>query len=186
MATKQALAEAVEIVAALVRNICLKRALSAADADPHLNFWRVMYGNQMDMAVIDWCKLFGSDSAANNPTHWKNIVSDEAKFRTDMLAAIGKTTTEWEAYWIEMRDYRNWAAAHHDVRRRTIAKYPHLDVALANAFFFYDYLRTELKAHDIDQRPDDIRTYAKAFEDKALAVAKTAMAATKRIEEDVY
>jgi hypothetical protein len=85
-----------------------------------------------------------------------------------------------------MRDYRNWAAAHHDLRRRTIAKYPHLDVALASAFFFYDYLRTELKAHDIDQRPDDIWTYAKAFEDKALAVAKTAMAATKRIEEDGY
>jgi hypothetical protein len=186
MVTKQALTEAVDIVAALVRNICLKRALSAADANPHLNFWRVMYGNQMDMAVIEWCKLFGSDSAANNQTHWKNIVADEAKFRTDMLAAIGKTMTEWEDYWVKMRDYRNWAAAHHDVRRRTIANYPHLDVALATAFFFYDYLRAELLALGVNQQPSDIRAYAAAFEVKSLTVAQAALAATKDIDEDFF
>ena len=30
--------------------------------EPRLNFWRVTYGNFTDMAVIDWCKPFGSDS----------------------------------------------------------------------------------------------------------------------------
>jgi hypothetical protein len=41
-----------------------------------LNFWRLIYGNLMDMAVIEWCKLFGSDSEEHQPAHWKNIIPE--------------------------------------------------------------------------------------------------------------
>ena len=49
---------AVAIIAAFVRNAHMKRVLHKADADPHLNFWRLIHGNCLDMAVIEWLKLF--------------------------------------------------------------------------------------------------------------------------------
>jgi hypothetical protein len=58
---RRQLVEAAQVLGILVWNILLKRALHTADRNPRLNFWRVQYGNLMDMAVIDWCKLFGSD-----------------------------------------------------------------------------------------------------------------------------
>ena len=57
----------VEILEALIRNIALKQALHRVDNDPHLNFWRLIYGNQMDVPVLEWCKLFGSDDAERQP-----------------------------------------------------------------------------------------------------------------------
>jgi hypothetical protein len=38
-----------------VRGDYLKRALHAVNGDPRLNFWRVIYGTMLDMAIIDWC-----------------------------------------------------------------------------------------------------------------------------------
>jgi hypothetical protein len=58
---RKRLSDAVEVLANLVRNIQLRRELSAACAAPHLNFWRVIYGDLSDIAVLEWCKLFGSD-----------------------------------------------------------------------------------------------------------------------------
>ena len=54
-----------------MRTIQLRRTLHAVWADPPLNFWRVIYGNLTDMAVLEWCKLFGSDDDQNQPIHWK-------------------------------------------------------------------------------------------------------------------
>jgi hypothetical protein len=31
----------------------MKRALTAVDPNPHLNFWRLIQGNQLDIAVLE-------------------------------------------------------------------------------------------------------------------------------------
>ena len=54
----------------LTRSVMMKRALTAVDANPHLNFWRLIQGNQLDIAVLEWCKVFGSE---NEATHWKEM-----------------------------------------------------------------------------------------------------------------
>ena len=61
MATNEQLTAALQVVVNVARCIALKRALAEADSDPSLNFWRVVHGNLLDVAVLDWCKLFGSD-----------------------------------------------------------------------------------------------------------------------------
>ncbi len=58
MATQEQLTGALQVVVNLARCVALKRALIAADPDPALNFWRVLNGNLLDMAVREWCKLF--------------------------------------------------------------------------------------------------------------------------------
>ena len=52
--------DAINILTSFVRTVHLKRVMHAIDPAPRLNFWRVIYGNSLDIGVIDWCKLFGS------------------------------------------------------------------------------------------------------------------------------
>jgi hypothetical protein len=91
MSADEPLNHAVMIVAAIVWNIHLKRGLHDADPEPRLNFWRVIYGNCLDVVVIDWCKLFGSDNETKQQMHWKNIVpeAEHDGFRAGLLAATG-------------------------------------------------------------------------------------------------
>ena len=44
----------IEILESLIRNIALKKALHRAHNDPHLSFWRLIYGNQLDVPVAGW------------------------------------------------------------------------------------------------------------------------------------
>ena len=90
----------------LARSAEMKRALTEVDPEPHLNFWRLIHGNQLDIAVLEWCKVFGS---AGEATHWKKIVppADHDQFRDGLFGAVGVTAKEWEVYWNEMKKYRD-------------------------------------------------------------------------------
>jgi len=57
---------ALQVADNLARCIALKRALAAADPDPALNFWRVFTAIMLDMAVLEWCKLFGPTMRITN------------------------------------------------------------------------------------------------------------------------
>jgi hypothetical protein len=179
------LADTAEVLGTLVRNILLKRALHAADPNPRLNFWRIQYGNLMDMAVIDWCKLFGSDDTERQPIHWKNIADDQDIFRSALLKALAMTHEDWEAYWQDMKKYRDFTAAHHDPRRAEIATYPVLDKALDSAFFYFEYIQHEMQKLGVGLQPADVRRYAADFEAKCLEVARIALESTRDIPETV-
>ena len=73
---KQRLLSVVEVLASMVRTIQLRRTFNAVSPTPNLVMWRVIYGNCTDMAVLEWCKLFGSDDEQNQPVHWKNVAPD--------------------------------------------------------------------------------------------------------------
>jgi hypothetical protein len=184
-ARSRQLAEVAEVLGTLVRNILLKRALHTADPNPSLNFWRIQYGNLMDLAVIDWCKLFGSDDAERQPIHWKNIADDQSSFRDALLKALAMTYEEWQSYWRDMKKYRDFNAAHHDPRRAEIATYPVLDKALDSAFFYFEYVQQEMQKQGTSLPPANIRTYATDFEAECLKVARIALDSTKDIPETV-
>lgn len=140
MSADDRLKYAAMIVAAVVRNIHLKRVLHGTDPEPSLNFWRLIYGNCLDMAVVDWCKLFGSDNEDHQPAHWKNVVpvADHEKFRAGLLAATGLSADEWHKEWEGVKTYRDKHAAHFDeefIRPKNNPHYPDLTVALEAAYF---------------------------------------------------
>jgi hypothetical protein len=145
MERKRAILVAKDILAAIVRNVHLRRELSKVSAEPALNFWRLIYGNLTDMAVLEWCKLFGSDDSERQAVHWKSIADDHEHFRENMLRSIGVSREAWNQYWTEMKTYRDHAVAHFDPRQSvTIARYPSFDLALRSSYFYYIYLRAEL------------------------------------------
>lgn len=117
----------------LARSAKMKRALTATEPEPTLNFWCLIYGNQLDIAVLEWCKVFGSDGEA---THWKKIVfpADHNQFRDELFTLLGITADEWGIYWSEMKGYRDNLVAHH-IEMKKIPNYPILDIALKSSFF---------------------------------------------------
>ncbi len=168
----------------LSRSAQMKRALTAVDPDPHLNFWRLIHGNQLDIAVLEWCKVFGSDSEA---THWKKIVppAEHDGFRNNLLASLGITAESWASYWNEMKVYRDNLAAHHNELNK-VASYPILDHALKSSYFYYKYLIKELRALGETRFPDDLEAYCAKFAEQVHEVAAKAVAATSTMKECVF
>jgi hypothetical protein len=185
MDRKDAMSAAVDLLATIVRNIRLRRELSKACPEPHLNFWRVIYGNCTDTAVQDWCKLFGADGGGNQTLHWKTLATDEDQFRQDLLKALGVNEDQWVANWHEIKTYRDMAVAHFDPRRVSIKTYPKFDLALESAYFYYDYLRAELAKVGVTQMPASLRVYSDDFANQSRDIAKAALNATKGFEEKV-
>ena len=186
MSDRKRLSDAVEVLANLVRNIQLRRELSAECAAPHLNFWRVIYGDLSDIAVLEWCKLFGSDDEEYQPLHWKNIVSDQVQFRRDLFSRLRIYESKWRSYWNEMKRYRDQSVAHHDIRRFEIKNYPQFDLALEAAYFYYEFIVDELRKMGIEQQPSDLREYSKAFAAQCRDIANAAMKATEMFKEKVH
>jgi hypothetical protein len=180
---KQHLLAVVEIIASLVRTIQLRRTLYSVSPKPSLVFWRVIYNNLTDMAVLEWCKLFGSDDAQNQPVHWKNIASDPETFRKELFASLGI----YESKWQEMKRYRDLSVAHHDARRVEIKNYPTFDLALESAYFYYRFVVSELRKQGVDQlQPKDLRAYSKDFAAQCHDIATAAIDATRHVKERVY
>jgi hypothetical protein len=148
--------------------------------------WRVIYGNLTDMVVLEWCKLFGSDDEQQQPVHWKNVASNPDDFRKDLLSQLGIYESKWRSYWAEMKRYRDQVVAHHDQRRVEIKNYPTFDLALESAYFYYDFLVSELRNNGIDQQPHDLRAYSTDFAAQCRDIAAIAMAATNVLDKRAY
>ena len=168
----------------LARSAHLKRVLTKIDPDPDLNFWRLILGNHLDISVLEWCKIFGSNSEA---THWKNVVPEveHDSFRTNLLNRINMSQVEWESYWKKMKQYRDRQVAHYG-ELPSDAKYPVLDSALDSSYFYYKYLIGELRTLGEAQYPDDLEEYCASFSLQTKKIATKAIGATTDISEQVW
>ncbi len=182
MAAKDTLIAHVLRLLDVVRSAQLKRSLTAIEAQPALNFWRMIYGNLLDVAVLEWCKIFGAHA---EPTHWKNMVTNHDSFRKGLLAALKVDEGTWVAYWEEMTNYRNELIAHH-VENGNVDNYPELDLALESSYYYYEYLIKELRGLGESKYPDDLRAYAERFAVQATEIATKALSATAEMAEKVH
>ena len=185
MATHEHLTAALQVVVNMTRCVALKRAISAADPDPALNFWRVVHGNLLDVVVLDWCKLFGSADEEHQQVHWKNVFADESAFRAGLFAHVNMDQDAWCSYWQQMKNYRDQHVAHLDFNRREVTHYPDLEPALSSALYYYRHLIKELRALGEVNFPDDLSTYYEAFLIQAVEIAKVATASTSGFKERV-
>jgi len=187
MAAPDHLIAVIEVLGNVVRSVQLKRVLTDVDPDPPLNFWRVLYGNLLDIAVLDWCKLFGSNDEERQQIHWKNVIDKAGHdaFRSGLLKHLGIDAGAWEAYWKQMKTYRDQHVAHLDFWSRDVTHYPEMGHALESSYFFYAAAIADLRRQGDKRFPDDLRAYSAAFADQARGIAERAVAATKGSEEKV-
>lgn len=194
---REALMRAMSVLSAVIWNIHLKRVMHATDPAPRLNFWRLIYGNLMDIAVIEWCKLFGSDHEVHQPVHWKNILPEDGHeaFRAALLAHLKVSQEDWLRYREGIKHYRDNHAAHMSVpwlrpdpRDKALPedRYPELGTALEAAYFYYGALLARLAEGSIERRyPPDIREYCERYVAHATEAAQKATAATADMKEEV-
>lgn len=167
----------------LSRVAMLKRAIEAVDQEPHLNFWRIIVGSQLDVAVLEWCKVFGSNKEAS---HWKQVVPKEehATYKAGLLAILKYSEAQWTDYWEHMKAYRDNLVAHH-IDGHNVGTYPDLTPALESAAYHYRYLLPRIRELDHTAYPEDLLTYQRDFQGLAIKVAAAALNATKDIPESV-
>jgi len=174
------------VLVAFVRSVQLQRALLEVDQLPNLNFWRLISGHCMDMAAIDWCKLFGSDKNRRRSVHWKNLIPQckQNKFREELLNTLNFCELDWIKYRKHVKSYRDKHVAHLDLKYNNSCSYPDYKPALSAAFLYYEYL---LKQIQIEHGyPKDLCKYSTSFLDQSENIAKLAMNATADIEENIF
>jgi len=99
-------------------------------------FWKRVNGNFLDIAVLEWCKLFADNRGAHC---WRNILTHPDHFYADLLAHLELSSADFEDYCGGVRTYRDKFVAHLDAD--PIAKYPRLNVAIESTKYLFTYLR---------------------------------------------
>ena len=98
-------------------------------------FWVNANSNSLDIAVLEWCKLFADEKAKH---HWKKIISNQDQFINALLQKLNITIEEFETYIKAMKTYRDKFVAHLDLDR--VMHPPKIRLAKKSVAFLLDYL----------------------------------------------
>lgn len=102
-------------------------------------FWITIQCNFLDIAIMEWMKLFGNNSDQH---HWKKIVANPDLFKANMLKHCKLTSEELDSYHKEMKSYRDQFVAHLD--SKLIMQVPDLTNAINTTEYYYAYIYKEL------------------------------------------
>jgi len=164
------------------RQLSYHRALERYEDSRKLNFWRYMYNNAIDLAVIDWFHLFGYH---NDDLHWKQVSNDVDGFREELLAHLRMGQKEWVEYRETVKTYRDKDVAH--IQVRPLSHVPDMSIALKATNFYYKKVLEELKQYsEYKGWPADLGEYHKCSFEQSIRIAEAASSATSNIDEKVY
>lgn len=111
-------------------------------------------GNFIDMAVLEWCKLFGDQKGKH---YWSKVVGCQ-NFESDMLDHLNISADQFQSYITEMRRYRDQFLAHLDDEK--IMQIPSMETANMTVRFLHQHLVTvEASPDDLAGLPDDLTVY---------------------------
>jgi hypothetical protein len=137
-----------------VRNLAFYRAARNAEKNrltPNTKFWRIIDGDFVDVAILDWCKLLGEKPSAlmknapKSPSRygWEHVIGttmgeDPGLFRAALLRHLGMNEDEFEKHRIQVRVFRDKFVAHLDDAEEYIV--PNFDVPLKAVLFMFEYV----------------------------------------------
>lgn len=127
------------------------------------DFWKNTNSNFIDIAVLEWCKLFAD---RNGKHHWKKVVLYSDEFRSDLFQEVGVTEDEFLEQLRKTKKYRDKFVAHLDDDLRM--NIPELDLLLSSTKFLFRKIR-EIYPDFLIGVPDDMGSF---YEDR-LAYGKT-------------
>ena len=122
---------------------------------PENELWTTLNSNFLDVAVLEWCKLFAD---SNGFYSWSKVVVDPKSFLPQLYHDYGASIEEWDRYIIEMRTYRNKFLAHLD--KRSTMYIPSMDLAKFAIYYIYDTMRAEQVPEVFKNLPQDLRQYS--------------------------
>jgi len=166
----------------VARNVAHHISLEPFKDDFDQNYWILVFNNFLDIAVLEWCKAFGSKGEA---THWSKHVADPDAFRAGLLGRLAVSEEEWRAYWEGIKTYRDEVVAHHESASK-VTHYPDFGYALQACFYYYDILIKQLRALRVFDYPDNLEDYFEKSLAQARSFSEVAYGATRSLTEAVY
>lgn len=122
---------------------------------PRTEIWATINSNFLDIAVLEWCKLFADERAKHG---WRKVLVDPGPFLPQLMADCNVSDAAWAAYIQKMRKYRDEFVAHLDDSTRM--DIPEMGVAEKAAIYLYDSIRAENGGTDtLAGLPTSPRTY---------------------------
>lgn len=117
-------------------------------------FWATAQGNFIDIAVLEWLKLFGDHKDKH---HWKKVVEDKEAFKQEMLSSCAITEEDLAQSRESFKAYRDKFVAHLDSEETMHV--PVLGTPLALVKYYYKYVANELGEAGLRNLPSDIEHY---------------------------
>lgn len=131
------------------------------------DFWLGINGNCIDIAVLEWCKLFADHKDRH---HWKKVISSPEEFEEGLLEALGPgmTLDGFNYFSKTVKTYRDKFVAHLD--NELVANIPSLNDCWISVEFYHKYLfRTETNSYFYGL-PNNIASYYNLKFDEAKLV----------------
>ena len=100
-------------------------------------FWIRANGNFMDMAILDWCKLFADKKGQH---HWTKSIADHDGFSAGLRARLGYTEAKFDEYVESVKHLRDKFIAHLD--NENVMLLPLMRPARISAAYLHDELLT--------------------------------------------
>jgi hypothetical protein len=149
LSRRERLRRVVVVCCSFARNVAYHRAGQAGQAKsllsmhhPEVSFWRQVNANFFDIAVLDWCKLFGDPKEVPRKRvgkhHWRRVVSDPDAFERGLLGHLSMNGTGFAAVIGEMRRFRDEFVAHLD--DGLVMYVPKLDAASEAVAYYHRHI----------------------------------------------
>jgi hypothetical protein len=119
--------------------------------------------NFIDIGLIEWAKLFHEREHHS----WQRHVANKDEFERGLLAVVKMDGEQWDAYFDEVKTYRDKFVAHLDLNRQM--KIPNLGPALASLFYYAKYLREH---EPIEQMMNEIEADVRGQYDACMKLAE--------------
>ncbi len=147
-----------------VRNIAYYRAgWNSGGFVSDEDFWKNANNNFIDIAVLEWCKLFAD---RNGKHHWKKVVQVPDELRSNLFQEIGVSEEQFLDQLRKTKKYRDKFVAHLDNDLRM--HIPELDLLLASTQFLFKVIRNEYPDYLVEA-PQELQS----FFDEKLTYGKT-------------
>lgn len=135
-------------------------------------FGATVNGNMIDIAVLEWCKLFADRKGQHRWNHIVRTDAEQKQFLAQLFPAIGITDEGWKQYVEQMRAYRDNFIAHLDANDEIHV--PTLETALRSAFFLYEHMLAHAPAGTFNmphrvKLPLDLQAYYAECQEEARA-----------------
>jgi hypothetical protein len=95
-------------------------------------------GAFLDIAVLEWCKLFTEFKGKH---HWKTVIRDPSTFRKGLRESLGLSGGQFDKYAKTVLHYRDKFVAHLD--DEVTVQYPIMWPARRSTAYLYNYLLSD-------------------------------------------
>lgn len=126
----------------------------------HSNFWRIAHNSALDIAVIEWCKLFG---AYKESTHFTNSKERGIQNLEKQILSVCKTTkADYDLLHTSLLKYRDKSVAHIDKNNWQV-NVPYLSKAVEHTYISFDIFAANVDIKGCDIRQEFTKQYGETM-----------------------